>query len=126
MAEVTMPRLSDTMSEGAIGKWLKSPGDQVEQGDIIAEIETDKAIMELGRPKPTRSSARRSSPRSVATIRATTSSFSAGEGHHARRRSVSPGRVWLRHRGRVEGSTLGAPEIPRDLLQLAARSAVAR
>lgn len=47
MAEVTMPRLSDTMSEGAIGKWLKSPGDQVEQGDIIAEIETDKAIMEL-------------------------------------------------------------------------------
>jgi pyruvate dehydrogenase E2 component (dihydrolipoamide acetyltransferase) len=47
MAEVTMPRLSDTMSEGAIDKWLKSPGDQVERGDIIAEIETDKAVMEL-------------------------------------------------------------------------------
>ncbi|MCB0082688.1 MAG: biotin attachment protein, partial [Caldilineaceae bacterium] len=42
MAEVTMPRLSDTMAEGAISKWLKEPGDQVEVGDIIAEIETDK------------------------------------------------------------------------------------
>jgi pyruvate dehydrogenase E2 component (dihydrolipoamide acetyltransferase) len=47
MAEVTMPRLSDTMSEGAVGKWLKQPGDQVATGDIIAEIETDKATMEL-------------------------------------------------------------------------------
>ena len=47
MAEVTMPRLSDTMSEGAISKWFKKPGDQVEIGDIIAEIETDKAVMEL-------------------------------------------------------------------------------
>src|SRR5262245_8966712 len=47
MAEVTMPRLSDTMSEGAISQWLKHPGDQVETGDIIAEIETDKAVMEL-------------------------------------------------------------------------------
>jgi pyruvate dehydrogenase E2 component (dihydrolipoamide acetyltransferase) len=47
MAEVTMPRLSDTMSEGAVGKWLKQPGDQVADGDIIAEIETDKATMEL-------------------------------------------------------------------------------
>lgn len=47
MAEITMPRLSDTMSEGAVGKWLKQPGDQVKAGDIIAEIETDKAVMEL-------------------------------------------------------------------------------
>jgi pyruvate dehydrogenase E2 component (dihydrolipoamide acetyltransferase) len=47
MAEVTMPRLSDTMSEGAVGKWLKQPGDQIADGDIIAEIETDKATMEL-------------------------------------------------------------------------------
>ena len=47
MAEVTMPRLSDTMSEGAVGKWLKQPGDQVADGEIIAEIETDKATMEL-------------------------------------------------------------------------------
>jgi pyruvate dehydrogenase E2 component (dihydrolipoamide acetyltransferase) len=42
-----MPRLSDTMSEGAVGKWLKQPGDQVTDGEIIAEIETDKATMEL-------------------------------------------------------------------------------
>jgi pyruvate dehydrogenase E2 component (dihydrolipoamide acetyltransferase) len=47
MAEITMPRLSDTMSEGAVGQWLKKPGDRVEVGDIIAEIETDKAVMEL-------------------------------------------------------------------------------
>ena len=47
MAEITMPRLSDTMSEGAVGKWLKQPGDPVQAGDIIAEIETDKAVMEL-------------------------------------------------------------------------------
>jgi len=47
MAEVTMPRLSDTMSEGAVGRWLKKPGDAVENGEIIAEIETDKATMEL-------------------------------------------------------------------------------
>src|SRR5690349_3568496 len=47
MAEVTMPRLSDTMSEGTVGRWLKKPGDRVEQDEIIAEIETDKATMEL-------------------------------------------------------------------------------
>ena len=47
MAEVTMPRLSDTMSEGSVGRWLKKPGDAVADGEIIAEIETDKATMEL-------------------------------------------------------------------------------
>lgn len=47
MAEVTMPRLSDTMSEGTVGRWLKQPGDHVENGEVIAEIETDKAVMEL-------------------------------------------------------------------------------
>jgi pyruvate dehydrogenase E2 component (dihydrolipoamide acetyltransferase) len=47
MGEVTMPRLSDTMSEGAVGRWLKQPGDKVSVGEIIAEIETDKATMEL-------------------------------------------------------------------------------
>jgi pyruvate dehydrogenase E2 component (dihydrolipoamide acetyltransferase) len=47
MGEITMPRLSDTMSEGAVGRWLKQPGDQIKAGEIIAEIETDKATMEL-------------------------------------------------------------------------------
>ena len=47
MAEVTMPRLSDTMSEGTVGRWLKKPGDKIETGEVIAEIETDKATMEL-------------------------------------------------------------------------------
>jgi pyruvate dehydrogenase E2 component (dihydrolipoamide acetyltransferase) len=47
MAEVNMPRLSDTMREGTITRWLKKPGDQVMRGDIIAEVETDKANMEV-------------------------------------------------------------------------------
>ncbi|WP_350293641.1 2-oxo acid dehydrogenase subunit E2 [uncultured Croceitalea sp.] len=48
MAEViNMPRLSDTMEEGTVAKWLKSVGDKVEEGDILAEIETDKATMEF-------------------------------------------------------------------------------
>ena len=47
MAEVNMPRLSDTMEEGTIGRWLKQPGDQVAKGEILVEIETDKATMEL-------------------------------------------------------------------------------
>ncbi len=47
MAEVTMPRLSDTMTEGTISRWMKKPGDYVEKGDVLAEIETDKATMEL-------------------------------------------------------------------------------
>ncbi len=48
MAEIiTMPRLSDTMEEGTVAKWLKQVGDKVEEGDILAEIETDKATMEF-------------------------------------------------------------------------------
>jgi pyruvate dehydrogenase E2 component (dihydrolipoamide acetyltransferase) len=47
MAEVNMPRLSDTMQEGTITRWLKKPGDNVKRGDIIAEVETDKANMEV-------------------------------------------------------------------------------
>lgn len=46
MIEITMPRLSDTMEEGAIHKWHKSQGDTVAVGDILCEIETDKATME--------------------------------------------------------------------------------
>ncbi len=45
--EVIMPRMSDTMEEGKILKWLKKVGDRVEVGDIIAEVETDKADMEM-------------------------------------------------------------------------------
>src|SRR6266699_2588201 len=47
MSEITMPRLSDTMEEGTIARWLKSPGDEIKKGDILAEIETDKATMDL-------------------------------------------------------------------------------
>src|SRR5438045_9089461 len=47
MAEVTMPRLSDTMEEGTIAAWLKKPGEQVSKGDVIAQIETAKATMDL-------------------------------------------------------------------------------
>ena len=44
---VTMPRLSDTMTEGTVATWLKKEGDKVAEGDILAEIETDKATMEF-------------------------------------------------------------------------------
>lgn len=47
MPEVFMPRLSDTMEEGAISSWGKQVGDAVHKGDVLAEIETDKAVMEL-------------------------------------------------------------------------------
>src|ERR1700688_1409204 len=45
--EVLMPALSPTMTEGKIAKWHKKPGDAVKAGDILAEIETDKATMEV-------------------------------------------------------------------------------
>ena len=44
---ITMPRLSDTMEEGTVAKWNKKVGDTVNEGDILAEIETDKATMEF-------------------------------------------------------------------------------
>ncbi len=45
--EITMPKLSDTMTEGRLLAWKKGVGEKVERGDIIAEVETDKATMEL-------------------------------------------------------------------------------
>ena len=48
MAEIIkMPKMSDTMTEGTIAAWLKNVGDKVKSGDILAEVETDKATMEL-------------------------------------------------------------------------------
>ncbi|MBK1896376.1 pyruvate dehydrogenase complex dihydrolipoamide acetyltransferase [Chryseobacterium paridis] len=48
MAEViTMPRLSDTMTEGKVAKWHKKVGDKIKEGDILAEIETDKAVQDF-------------------------------------------------------------------------------
>lgn len=44
---ILMPALSPTMTEGNLAKWLKKEGDKVEAGDVIAEIETDKATMEV-------------------------------------------------------------------------------
>jgi len=44
---INMPRLSDTMEEGVVAKWLKKIGDTIQEGDILAEIETDKATMEF-------------------------------------------------------------------------------
>src|ERR1039458_1236925 len=45
--EVLMPALSPTMEKGNLAKWLKKEGDRIKSGDIIAEIETDKATMEV-------------------------------------------------------------------------------
>ena len=47
MAEITMPRLSDTMEDGVVVRWLKGIGEAVSRGDVVAEIETDKATMEM-------------------------------------------------------------------------------
>ena len=48
MAEkIEMPKLSDTMEEGVIASWNVKEGDKVESGDVIAEVETDKATMEV-------------------------------------------------------------------------------
>src|SRR6202000_3142682 len=48
MAEVVkMPKMSDTMTEGVIAKWHKKVGDKVKSGDVLAEIETDKATMDF-------------------------------------------------------------------------------
>ncbi len=44
---ITMPALSPTMEEGNLSKWLVKEGDKVKSGDVIAEIETDKATMEV-------------------------------------------------------------------------------
>ena len=47
MAEIIMPKLSDTMEDGVVVRWLKSIGEAVSRGEVVAEIETDKATMEL-------------------------------------------------------------------------------
>ena len=47
MSDITMPRLSDTMQEGTIARWFKKAGDEIKKGDTLAEIETDKATMDL-------------------------------------------------------------------------------
>src|SRR5438309_11281157 len=47
MADVNMPKLSDTMEEGTVLGWRKQDGDQVKKGDVIAEIESDKASFEI-------------------------------------------------------------------------------
>jgi len=51
MPEITMPKLSDTMTEGTLVSWKKKKGDQVSTGDVLAEIETDKATMEWESPE---------------------------------------------------------------------------
>ena len=71
MPDILMPKLSDTMEEGKIIRWLKQRGDRVAIGDVLAEVETDKANMELeafdegvagGDPDARRASRRRWAP----------------------------------------------------------------
>ena len=48
MAEIVrMPKMSDTMTEGVVAKWHKKIGDQIKSGELVAEVETDKATMEF-------------------------------------------------------------------------------
>src|SRR2546422_9603105 len=51
MPEIQMPKLSDTMTEGTLVAWKKKKGDKVSAGDVIAEIESDKATMEWESPE---------------------------------------------------------------------------
>src|SRR5436189_5643687 len=51
MPEIQMPKLSDTMTEGTLVAWKKKKGDQVSAGEVLAEIETDKATMEWEAPE---------------------------------------------------------------------------
>ena len=51
MPEIQMPKLSDTMAEGTLVAWKKKKGDQVSAGEVLAEIETDKATMEWESPE---------------------------------------------------------------------------
>src|SRR5258707_13757573 len=51
MPEIQMPKLSDTMTEGTLIAWKKKKGDQVSAGEVLAEIETDKATMEWESPE---------------------------------------------------------------------------
>src|ERR1700692_2459484 len=51
MPEIQMPKLSDTMTEGTLVSWKKKKGDEVSAGEVIAEIETDKATMEWESPE---------------------------------------------------------------------------
>ena len=51
MPEIQMPKLSDTMTEGTLVTWRKKKGDKVSAGEVIAEIETDKATMEWESPE---------------------------------------------------------------------------
>src|SRR5262245_61078517 len=51
MPAIQMPKLSDTMSEGTLVAWKKKKGDQVSAGEVVAEIETDKATMEWESPE---------------------------------------------------------------------------
>src|ERR1700760_4803845 len=51
MPEIKMPKLSDTMTEGTLVAWKKKKGEQVSAGEVIAEIETDKATMEWESPE---------------------------------------------------------------------------
>lgn len=48
--EIRMPQLSQTMTEGIVGKWLKQEGDTVEMGEPLFEVETDKVINEIESP----------------------------------------------------------------------------
>ena len=48
---ILMPALSPTMTEGNLARWLKQEGDRIKAGDVIAEIETDKAVVEIEAPK---------------------------------------------------------------------------
>ena len=132
---IEMPKLSDTMTEGTLLKWRKNEGDKVETGDVLAEVETDKATMEMeafddgilhkhlvaagakARSAPrSRCSCKKAKPRPPKVRRSpTVAEDRCGQSRHDRRRPPSrpkasaakPAHRVLRHRGaRVKASPL--------------------
>ena len=100
MSEVLMPRLSDTMEEGELSKWLKNVGDQVAKGDTLAEIETDKATMERSRAACWKNSLFRREPLSRSVRRWRSSVTEVERRPREQKLSRSPRRTSLRVRSR--------------------------
>ena len=109
--EIVMPRLSDTMERGTIARWLVHEGDAVHEGDVLAEIETDKATMELERLRRRRAAAHPRAGRRVGRARrADRARRRRGRGRLGllgRRRTATPPRQRRGERRRRRGA--GAP-----------------
>ncbi|MGA7835457.1 MAG: dihydrolipoamide acetyltransferase family protein [Acidimicrobiales bacterium] len=108
MIEITMPRLSDTMEEGTIAVWHKKPGDAVAIGDILVEIETDKATMEYEAYEAGTLAEILLPEGAVASIGTPIAILDGGSGTSSVRREVVPAA------SPAEGALATVPDVARD------------